>query len=226
MLIIYLVIFYLIVQLIYSRHHFKKARNISKIAYMESFRLYEKGKSKLNMLFAGDSIAAGVGASSFETSAAGRLVQHFSENHNLNFINKAKSGMEIKDLLNIRLPKAKQDIVVLIISSNDVFRFTSLREFSNSVKKVLDKYSKRTKKLIFLGPGKVSTAPALPLPIRLIYKIREASYASIIEEQIRKYANATYIKPGNPPKGAFAEDKFHPNDEGHKVGFEAIREVI
>lgn len=224
-MVIYIALFYIAAQFAYSKHHFKKARDLSKVVYTKSFKLIGKGKSKLKILMVGDSIAAGVGASSFENSIPGRLVKYFSGSHRLDFINKARAGMKIRDLLDIPLPKVKQDIVVLIVSSNDVFHFTNLNEFSDSVVEVLDKYSKLTKKLIFLGPGKISTAPALALPIRIIYKTLESRYTSILEEKTSKYSNVTYIKPGNPPRGTFANDKFHPNDEGHRVGFEVIKEA-
>ena len=220
------VIVYLVPQAAYSGYYLRKAGILTKTEYTQNLKLGDKGKPTLKVFMSGDSIAAGVGASSFETSTAGRLASFLAMKNKLTFINEAKSGTRMAELLNLPLPPEKQNLIILIVSSNDVFHFTNLNEFDESAKRVLEKYSKLTDKMILLGPGRVSTAPALPLPLRWVYKIREQKYADAMAKSAEKYSNIVYIKPGVPQKGTFAPDKFHPNNEGHKVWFEAIKSAI
>ena len=215
---------YILIQAIYTGYHFKIAADLTQVQYVQDLKV---GKGKvLKVFMSGDSIAAGVGASSFGTSTSGRLVNYLSDNYYVDFVNEADSGTRMVDLIKKRLSGEKQDLIVLVVSSNDVFHFTDLEKFEEAAKRVLDKYSRLTDKLVLVGPGKVSTAPVLPLPVRYLYKIRESKYADVLEKEARQYSNVIYIKPTDPPKGTFAADKFHPNDEGHKVWFEAIKSAI
>lgn len=217
---------YVVVQAAYSGYYFKITGELTKTKYTQDVNLGGENEPILKVFMSGDSIAAGVGASSFETSTAGRLANFLARGNNLIFINEAKSGTKMADLLDLPAPKEKQDLIILIVSSNDLFSLTNLDDFERSTEKVLEKYSRLGKKLIIPEPGNVSAAPALPLPLRLIYKIQRPKYVAIMAQTTSKYPNIVYIKHGLPKKGTFASDKFHPNDKGHKVWFEGIKDAI
>lgn len=226
LIVVVLIIGYAIIQATYSSFYFRRAGILTKTEYTQDVKLGSKDKPTLRVFMSGDSIAAGVGASSFETSTPGRLANFLAKENNLIFINEAESGTRMADLLDLPAPKEKQDLIILVVSSNDLFHFTNLGDFERSTEEVLEKYSKLGKKLIIIGPGRVSTAPALPLPLRFFYKIKRPNYVAIIAEAASKHSNIVYIKPTPPEKDTFASDKFHPNDEGHIVWFEGIKDAI
>lgn len=226
LIVLTLILAYVTIQTIYSGYYLRRAGILTKTEYTQDVNIGNPGSPTLKVFMSGDSIAAGVGASSFETSTSGRLANFLAKDNHLIFVNEATSGTRMEDLLKLLAPKEKQDLIVLIVSSNDLFHFTNLGNFEKSTQKVLEKYSKLGKKLIILGPGRVSTAPALPLPLRWLYKIQYPKYVNIIEKTANKYSNVVHIKPTVPQKGTFASDKFHPNDEGHNVWFEGIRDHL
>lgn len=227
MLIIFGLIFiYLVLQTVFSGYYLRRAGILTNTEYTQDVKLGNKDKPTLRVFMRGDSIAAGVGASSFETSTPGRLANFLAKENNLIFVNEAESGTRMADLLDFPALNEKQDLIILVVSSNDLFHFTNLGDFKRSTEEVMEKYSKLGKKLVVIGPGRVSTAPALPLPLRLIYKIIRPNYVAIIAEAVSKHSNIVYVKPTPPEKDTFASDKFHPNDEGHIIWFEGIKDAI
>ncbi len=225
-ILIALIFAFLVAQLIYSAYYFQKARILAKAIYANDLEIGKKNNPTLKVLVGGDSIATGVGATNAQTSTAGRLANYLAKSNYVVFKNKATNGAKMADLLNETLPSEKQDLIILIVSSNDLLYLTNFKKFEMATKKVLEKYSKLTKKLIIIGPGRIDSCIAIPLPLRLIYKIQGPKYASIIKSQAKHYPNIVYLKPDWPPQGTFSSDKFHPNDEGHKVWFERIKKAI
>jgi len=91
------VIVYLVPQAAYSGYYLRKAGILTKTEYTQNLKLGDKDKPTLKVFISGDSIAAGVGASSFETSTAGRLASFLAMKNKLTFINEAKSGTRMAD---------------------------------------------------------------------------------------------------------------------------------
>lgn len=225
-ILIALIFAFLVAQLIYSGYYFRKARILAETIFTRDLEVGDRKNPILKVLIGGDSIATGVGATSAQTSTAGRLANYLAKSNYLIFKNRAANGAKIRNLLKETLPSEKQDLIILIVSSNDLLYFTNFKKFETDTKKVLEKYSKLTKKLIIVGPGRIDSCVAIPYPLKLIYKNRGSKYASVIASKTRYYPNIVYIKPDWPPKGTFSSDKFHPNDEGHKVWFERIKKAL
>ena len=133
------------------------------------------------------------------------------------------------DMLSRKTHSERQDLIVLIVSSNDLFHVTNLKEFEKSTSEVLQKYAKLTDKLVIQGPGRVFDAPALPLPVRLFYKLQAPKYASVISAEAKKYKNVLHVNPINPPMDltgyghSNSPDKFHPDDEGYRFWFDMLK---
>ena len=181
----------------------------------------------------GDSLGMGVGASSFEKSVVGRVADYLAKNNYVVLNNLSANGSKVQDLLNIKSPKNKIDLTIILISSNDVIRFTGFKSFEEDVKKVLEKCSKLSKKIIIIGPANVSQARLLPLPLRIIYFYRVPKYAFLLEKVSSDFKKVSYINSANPPKKLgkyldeyYSTDKLHPNDQGHKFWFEMIKEKL
>ena len=222
---------YVIGQGIFSGYLFDKARNLSKVSYAGQTE-YGNSTSELRVLLAGDSIATGVGSTSFETSLPGRLVNELSKTHRVIFTNVAKSGNKMSNLINVSFPEEKQNLMIIFIASNDLLHFTSLNKFEQHTKSVLDKYSKISDKVILIGPADVGGATAVPLLLKPIYAVRWSKYASVMKDISASHPNVQYINPIDYKEklkeydGAEAKDGFHPNDNGHKYWADIILSTV
>jgi lysophospholipase L1-like esterase len=222
-------IIYAVIQIAYSFYYFRVARKISKDSFVRSGTFGKSDKPKLTLTIYGDSVGVGVGATKFETALSGRIVEYLSENHEVIFDNKSVSGLKMADLLKSPEANGKQDIIILVISSNDLFRFTNLTQFEKSTATVLKKYSPLADKIIIIGPGRIFDAKVIPFFIRPFYKYFAPKYAKIISEEVKNYPNMVHINPIDPPvnpkdyKGKPSADNFHPSDNGYLFWFDMVK---
>jgi len=227
-LVLLLFILYLLGQFLFTGYFYIKGVNLSKIVYTGNHEFGNKSK-EIKLSVVGDSVAAGVGASSLETSVAGRIAKHMAKKNHVILNNSAVSGSKVKDLLNTS-PK-NQDLTVMIISSNDLFHFTNLKQFEIDARKVIEKYQKNTKKLIILGPLRVDTATSIPLFLRPVYYYMGFKYLKILEDIAKKYANvhhtsSYYLKSTAKYGKIEGSDRFHPNNSGHTLYADMIIKEI
>lgn len=227
--ILFLILLYSIIQLAYSSYFFSIASRLSKVSYSRKTTLGSSSNPIFRIFVAGDSVGAGVGATSFEKSAAGRIATYFAQKYRVEFENISVSGKKMANLLDDPTPTEKQNLVVLIIGSNNLFRLTNLGRFREATPRVLAKYVPLTEKLIIIGPGRVADSDAIPFVLRPIYKLLGPAYAKTIREAAAKYANAVYVNPLEHSADfkkygyTLAKDKFHPNDIGHQFWFDLIK---
>lgn len=223
-----LILLYILLQTVYSLYYFQAGRNLSKTTYARKTTLGNRENPVFKLFIAGDSVGAGVGATSFESSVAGRIGNHFATDHFVKFENVSVSGNKVHDVLNDEIPSEKQNLIVLIVSSNNLFRFTSLTDFQKEVPEMFAKFSPLTDKLILIGPGRIEDSAAIPLVIKPFYKIQGSKYAMILKNSAAKYPNIFYVNPleHRPEKSkygnTFASDNFHPNDSGHRYWFDMV----
>lgn len=230
MLLFFLVILFIgiFLQLAYSAYYFRLASQLSSTSYARKTTLGSTASSNFKLFIAGDSVGAGVGASSFETSVAGRLGAHFAKAHYVNFENVSVSGHKVKDVLNGTVPTEQQDLIVLIVSSNNLFRFTNLGQFEKDVEKLFAKFTPLGEKILLIGPGRIFDSKAVPLVMRPIYRHQGQKYAKILKSEAQKHSNVIYVNPFETSLSiekygdTLAIDKFHPGDSGHEFWFDMI----
>lgn len=226
------VLLYVVLQVAYSGYFMLQGRKLTKTVFTKSMELGDNSKPEFNLFVAGDSVAAGVGASSFETSVGGRLAVYLASNYKVIFRSEAKSGRRMADMLEAPVPSEKQDLILLIISSNDLFHFSKIVNFRENTGKVFEKYSQLANKVVVVGPGRVFDSGAIPLVLRPIYKIQSGKYAKILAKEAGKYDNFVYINPLDPPNGIkgvknwAANDHFHPGDDGYVFWFEMVKTAL
>ncbi|MBI2144938.1 SGNH/GDSL hydrolase family protein [Candidatus Woesearchaeota archaeon] len=218
---------YLIAQAAFSSYCFRKARKLSRKSYAGKSK-HGNSRKTLKILIAGDSLAAGVGASSFGKSLAGRIATTLAKHHTVILTNVAVSGSRMKDLT--AAPRQKQDIAIIVASSNDLYHFTSTRQFESDVTKALRLYSKHAKRVILVGPGNIGGATAIPLLLKPFYNIMRPRYAAIMKKASAKCKNTSFANPLDfsikPYGKTEAEDGFHPNDNGHRYWADIIVKSI
>ena len=231
-ILIILLLLYIVGQIVYSGYYFFKARSLLGIKHNQNFESSDKSKPDFRMYINGDSVATGVGATSFETTFPGLLSQYLSQKYHVVLKNDSKAGNKMADLA-ASFPQEKQNLIVVIIASNDLLRFSPFGEFTRSTQTVLDKYSELSEKVIIIGPGGVHRAPVMPIFMRPIYNWRAKKYISIIDGVAKKHPNITYLNSTNIPHNfrpnpnqARSVDSFHPGDEGHRLFFELIKSTF
>lgn len=232
MIILGILLLYVIAQSLYSGYFLLASKKLSASTFPKSLTLGDNKGPALKLFISGDSVAAGVGASTFEKSVSGRIAWYLAKDHTVLFQNEAVSGAAMSQLLTMPLPKERQDVIVLIVSSNDLFRFSEINEFKKNTEKALKRYSPQADKLILVGPGRVFDGEALPYFLRMYYRFKAPQYAHVLTSLIKNNPNVIYIDPTTADfyKGNYgpttAADKFHPNDEGHRLWFDLIRPAL
>lgn len=227
-----IILLLVLIQVLYSAYYFRKSSQLVKNPHVGKHELGDKKNSEFRLFFGGDSVAAGIGATSFETSVSGRVANYVARDKFVIFENNAVSGTKMRDLVKRKLPEGKWDLVVLVVSSNDLFRFSNLDEFKTSTEKVLSEYTKIAEKVVIVGPGRVFDSPAVPVILRPIYKWKSQDYIEVIEDEVKTYKNVVYINPVHPPKELKqvenweSPDKFHPGDYGQEYWFEMIKTAL
>jgi lysophospholipase L1-like esterase len=222
------VLIYILLQALYSGYYLFKGRQLTQKTYTGQKLLGENNKETFKILFDGDSVGAGVGATSFEKSVAGRVALSYSQDYRVELINNSISGSRMRDLVKKEITNDMQDLTVLVISSNDLFNFTNLTDLKKDTEIVIEKYIKISKRLIIIGPGRVFDGTATPLILKPVYKVVGKNYSKIIFQLAEKYENVVYVNPLNFPTNhsvygnTEAYDNFHPNDQGHKVWFDLL----
>jgi lysophospholipase L1-like esterase len=142
------------------------------------------------------------------------------------------NGSKVKTLLANKINE-RYELCVLLISSNDVIRFTPFINFEKDLQKMLEKYAKISKKVILIGPANVGDAYLLPALLRIIYRRTAPKYAAILKKISSKFPSVSYINSISPRKELgeytrkyYGTDMFHPNDDGHEFWFEMIKEKL
>ena len=230
--IIEILLLYLTIEIIKSGYYFARGRQENKI-FTGKIEPVRKNKKSIEILIVGDSIGAGVGSSCFENSVAGRIYGCLSEKFSALLINLSVSGRKMEGLMEIPKSHKKYDLLVIFISSNDVVRFTKLKDFGLQTQDVIKKYSRIAKRLIIIGPANVGRVKLFPIFLRVILSYRAPKYVGIISKVCLRFDNVTYVNLLRSPKelgrypGSFlASDGFHPNDYGHRFWFMMLKPYL
>ncbi len=228
-LVILILVSYILIEALLFTFHSYKASSLVKKTYTGKFILGNSSLPSYKVLVVGDSVGAGVGATSFETSVVGRVGNELSKSNNVRLNNLSVSGYKMNNVLDTKIPDDKYDLVLLIVSSNDLFHMTNMDRFKKDADFVLGKYSKVSKKVIIIGPGRLFDARAIPLVIKPIFRLMADRYSDELALLSKKYPNVTHVSPIKTSLSMMqygytgASDRFHPNDEGHRFWFDLIK---
>jgi lysophospholipase L1-like esterase len=212
---------YVVLQFAYSSFFSYRSKEFIKRTYTTDQQL-GSGPS-FTMYVAGDSIATGVGATSFEKSLVGQVATELAKNHQVNVKNDAVNGYRMAQLASVADPQGTPDLILLSISSNDLFHFTNTKDFEVSARQVVERYSKLGKTLVIVGPGNVGALDnATPLFLKPFYYLQRPKYVKILTEAVGSHSNAIHVDPekdydatgyGN---ATHPTDRFHLSEEGHR----------
>lgn len=191
------------------------------------------GKStQPKLLIIGESTAAGVGASSPKHTLAEYIHTLFGESYQV--VNFGKNGLQAQnfiEFLTSSLPGSQRTFegILLFLGANDCFRMTHPRQFSQSIKQILDFLQQHhSPKWIYLAAiPPVHLFPAFSKIARFYLKRQRdflASELSLLPHHVPFliYSESEF----DPDDTFFAADQIHPSDLGyHYMASQAIKEI-
>jgi lysophospholipase L1-like esterase len=183
----------------------------------------DENRRVCNLALVGDSLALGVGASTYK----GTLGSHLFENSKCNVDVLAKSGSKLKDLLTL-IPSnpSKYNAVVIVLGANDFAIGDMASANSAYVKKVVNEcvdflkstFQPKTRILwaTFVHPSLITTIPTNILN-------RGWSTGTFFQDVVEEVGSKAGIRVENfkdvsyMPHALTSADGLHPSDEGYKI---------
>lgn len=226
-----------IIDILFMIYSINVGRELSEITFTQTIETGELSSDSFHFMLLGDSIAAGVGAENLSVSVYGRIIEYLSLNNkdneediSMRFESNAVSGNRIEDVVkDLKHIEEDIDLLVIIVSSNDVFQFTPLSSFESSVNELIELSTNISENIIFIGPGKVYDVSGISLLLKPLYRFRARQVSNVLEKKFEQYEQITYINPIREDIEEFntinleSKDNIHPNNEGHRYWFELFR---
>lgn len=189
---------------------------------------FGKGERHLEYVVMGDSTAAGQGAA-YKYGIAARSAKHLAGNQTtVTMVNLSKSGAKTRDVLEKQLTHAvdvQPDLVLISAGANDVTSLTSPKKARKDLQKVVDRLIDVNceVKIVITGAPDMGSIPRFAQPLRFLAGLATTRYNRTVlpvaeEEDITfaPIARETGSRFRQNP-GLFAEDDFHPNEEGYAI---------
>ncbi|MDD3762974.1 MAG: SGNH/GDSL hydrolase family protein [Nevskiales bacterium] len=189
------------------------------------------GGSRLSVLIAGDSAAAGVGAGHQREALSGHLVAALSARHAVSWKLLAQSGDTSAQLL-ARLraePEGRYDVVVLSVGVNDVTSLTRSTRWTGNLEAIVrllrERYGAGT--IVFSSLPPMHLFPALPNPLRWWLGLRARRFNALMAAFAGGQADCVFLPIPFPPATDFmAEDGFHPGPQAYALWGRHVAEAV
>lgn len=185
----------------------------------------------LRLLVAGDSAAAGVGASSQDQALCGQLIERLSEHHTVQWCLLAVNGLDSPGLLKLleAAPSARYDVVVLSMGVNDATSLLSPSQWLQWQNRLADVIESRFKPnlLIHSAVAPMHLFSALPQPLRWFMgrwaKEMNHRLAHVLRGQTKR---TMHWHPKATARQGLAADGFHPSAFGYSLWAESLSQRI
>lgn len=183
--------------------------------------------AKLTYVALGDSLTAGVGASSYEKSFPYLLSQKLATGQTqVTLKDLAVPGYKTQDLLDSWLGGTitiQPNVVTLLVGVNDIHSNVSTATFKKNYQTILDELTKATAaKVYVIGLPAVGSNQTLWFPYNYYFRWRTHAFNNIIKQLAEQYG-LTYVDLDTPTATAlkhsgtyYAIDSFHPADQGYE----------
>ena len=177
-----------------------------------------------NLVAIGDSIIAGVGATTLAKALVGQTAEKLS------FTLKGQITWEaigiigavshqVTERLVPQLPDKKPDFMVVSIGVNDITSLASVARWRQNLAKLLDVLGAYAPAAIIAVAGipPLRGFPILPQPMRALFGIRAETFDRIARAEISRHQNAIHVPLDfEPEPHMFSADGFHPSEESYQ----------
>lgn len=176
----------------------------------------------IRILVAGDSGAAGVGATSQEEALCGRLVHELGRYWTLEWQLLAANGLDTPGLLRLlaRASPTRYDIVVLSVGANDATRLSSPRQWvhgQNQLAAIIqEKFDPSL--LVHTAVPPMHSCAALPQPLRWFMGRWACEMNNALAQRlVGQHGRTLHWHPSSTTSHGMAADGFHPCPQGYAV---------
>lgn len=191
---------------------------------------------ELKYLILGDSTSIAQGGD-YDQGFAVKTAENLSKNYKVIYRNYGVSGARVNDVATSQLDESKEftpDVVLVAVGANDVTHLTSLGSIKTDMQQIINKLRERNKdvKIIFTGAASMGDVNRFIQPFRWFLSQQTDDVNALFEQATREngvtfayIARETGEEFANNPK-LFAQDNFHPNNEGYAVWTEVLNPVL
>jgi len=187
----------------------------------------------LHMVWLGDSTAAGVGASDADLAIPRRVAAALDRPIELTSL--AVSGDRVADVVADQVPELaalQPDVVLVSIGANDVVHLTSRADFRAAYDDVVAAVPDGAL-LVLLGVPDMGAPPRYLQPLRGIASLR-GGQLDRVSADVARDNDAVYVDIAgqtgptmrSDTERYFAEDRYHPSDDGYAVWAAAVLEQL
>ena len=189
------------------------------------------GSGKQKKLFAvGDSIIAGVGASSLSRALVGQASLALAGALKCRVEWRARgeigasSATVLRELINPE-QAAGADFIVLSVGVNDITSLTRISSWKKNLAGLLERFTALSPSAVVAVAGipPLGSFPLLPQPLRAVFGVRGQCFDQAARRVVTDFPNAVHIPldfDTRPEK--FAADGFHPSEQGYAEFGEAV----
>lgn len=181
----------------------------------------------LDVVWLGDSTAAGVGSSSVDASLPRLVAAGLDRPVRLTVA--AVSGDRVADVLRDQLAVVEgAELVLVSVGANDVTHLTRRGDFEERYRRVLAGLPAAAE-VVLLGVPDMGSIPRLAQPLRAIAGFRGRQLSSSIRS-VGQELDAAFVDIAvatgpafrSDPGRYFADDEYHPSDAGYRLWAEAV----
>jgi lysophospholipase L1-like esterase len=187
--------------------------------------------SLVRLLVAGDSGAAGVGATGQEEALCGQLVRLLSQHHTVEWCVLAVNGLDSPGLLKLlqNAPCSRFDVVVLSMGANDATGLCSPLQWARWQARLADLINLRfaPSLLVHSAVPPMHACLALPQPLRWFMGRWAWQMNTTLEGQLaNQHRRTLHRHPASTTSDGMAADGIHPSPAGYSVWAEGLSRHI
>ncbi len=191
-------------------------------------------RKPLQLLALGDSIIAGIGASTQDQTLPAHLARALAqiEGHPVGWTSLGRNGANSTDLLGMLDELHKQpppDLVLISIGVNDVTGLCSSKTWQSNIVTLCEQLGARwpVAVIVFAGLPPMDQFPLPPQPLRFCLGLRAGYFDHIAAGVIERHAGMLHIPTViDSAEHDFCADGFHPSEAAYAVWGGEMAEII
>ena len=178
---------------------------------------------QIRLLAIGDSIIAGVGASTLSRALVGQTAVALAEARDCSVLWQAlgQSGYNSKKILQDLVPQLPDDTfdyIIVSVGVNDITGLVSIRNWRRNLSLLLHSLQAHSPDALIAVAGMppMHSFPLLPHPLRAAFGMRARVFDEIAREVLSEHDRSLHIPLDfDPDPSGFASDGYHPSEESY-----------